>query len=61
MFVFQSTVSFVVVRHPFERLVSAYIDKLEHGHNLREYENLGEIMVMQYRKIPKNIKQAQVS
>ena len=51
----------MVVRHPFERLVSAYRDKLENGNKLWYYETRGEKMVKKYRPIPKDINKNRVS
>ena len=43
--------AFIVVRHPFERLVSAFRDKLErtHGKNQFYYHNWGKTIVQQFR------------
>ena len=46
-----NTTAFLVVRHPFERLVSAFRDKLErtHGNNSFYYQTYGKSMVHQFR------------
>ena len=46
-----NTTGFLVVRHPFERLVSAFRDKLErtHGNNDYYYITYGKNMVQQFR------------
>ena len=46
--------SFIVVRHPFERLVSAYRDKLERS-NVYYYKKYGEKIVQKYRQKAINI------
>ena len=61
VFIFQSTVNFLIVRHPFERLVSAFIDKIEHGNKLFFYIAYGEPIVRRFRKKAENITSAQVS
>lgn len=45
----QNPVSFLIVRHPYERLLSAYRDKFE---NKKKYyhQNYGKFMISQYRK-----------
>lgn len=43
-----TSVSFLVVREPLERLLSAYRDKLEGLHN-KYYKTLGEQIMKQYR------------
>ncbi|XP_058795957.1 carbohydrate sulfotransferase 11 isoform X2 [Phymastichus coffea] len=49
------SVSFLVVRHPFERLLSAYRDKLEHSLPHTFHSKLGSHIVAHYRaKSPKN-------
>ncbi|XP_058452085.1 carbohydrate sulfotransferase 11-like [Malaya genurostris] len=44
-----NTISFLIVREPFERLVSAYRDKLEGSRN-KYYKLLGEQIVLKFRK-----------
>lgn len=51
----QSEISFIVVRHPFERLVSAYRDKLERSHAKNYltdfyYKTYGRKIVQKYRQ-----------
>lgn len=54
------TTKFMIVRHPFERIVSAYRDKLENLNIGREhgaqhfYEKYGKKIVQKYRKGPQN-------
>lgn len=45
----QSSISFLVVREPFERLLSAYRDKLE-GLRNRFYQKLAAQIVKRFRK-----------
>lgn len=47
-----NSVSFLFVREPFERLLSAYRDKLEGLHN-KYYKALGEQITKRYRTINK--------
>lgn len=47
-----SSVSFLFVREPFERLLSAYRDKLEGLHN-KYYRALGEQITKRYRTVSK--------
>ncbi|XP_021702733.1 carbohydrate sulfotransferase 11 [Aedes aegypti] len=47
-----NTISFLIVREPFERLVSAYRNKLEGCRN-KYYKLLGEQIVKRFRKKPK--------
>ena len=42
-------VSFIIVRHPFDRLLSAYRDKLE-KFNKYYYEKYGKAIVTKYRR-----------
>ena len=51
-----NTNAFIVVRHPFERLVSAFRDKLErtHGKNQFYYHNWGKTIVQQFRSLCPN-------
>jgi len=42
-------VSFIIVRHPLERLLSAYRDKLENALPHTHHEKLGMQIVLQYR------------
>ena len=46
--------TFIVVRHPFERLLSAYRDKLERS-NVYYYKKYGEKIVKTYRQKAINI------
>ncbi|XP_016910677.1 carbohydrate sulfotransferase 11 isoform X1 [Apis cerana] len=43
------SISFLIVRHPFERLLSAYRDKLEHSLPHTFHSNLGAHIVWNYR------------
>ena len=51
----KTEIGFIVVRHPFERLVSAYRDKLERTHTPLPrldyyYKKYGQKIVEKYRK-----------
>ncbi|XP_018023701.1 uncharacterized protein LOC108679561 [Hyalella azteca] len=48
----KDTIKFMVVRHPFERLVSCYRDKFQDGLKDYYYEMYGEKMVHLYRPKP---------
>ncbi|KAK3891716.1 hypothetical protein Pcinc_004404 [Petrolisthes cinctipes] len=43
---------FMIVRHPFERLVSCYRDKFENARKAYYYQHYGEQMVSRYRHFP---------
>ena len=45
----QNPVSFIIVRHPYERLLSAYRDKFENKKKYY-YHNYGKLMIKQYRQ-----------
>lgn len=45
----QQSLSFLIVREPFERLLSAYRNKLE-GYRNKYYKILGEKIVKKFRK-----------
>lgn len=53
---FQNTLKLIVVRHPFERILSAYRDKLENSQIGREhgtlhfYNTYGQPIVSRYRQ-----------
>lgn len=49
-----NSLSFLIVREPFERLLSAYRNKLE-GHRNKYYKLLGEQIVKEYRKGNKRV------
>lgn len=46
----KNSLSFLIVREPFERLLSAYRDKLE-GYRKKYYKILGEQIVKKFRKV----------
>ena len=45
----QNPVTFIIVRHPYERLLSAYRDKFENKKKYY-YHNYGKLMISQYRQ-----------
>lgn len=49
-----NSLSFLIVREPFERLLSAYRDKLE-GYRNKYYKILGEQIVKKFRKLKKKV------
>lgn len=51
----QNSISFLIVREPFERLLSAYRDKLEGQHN-NYYRKLGAQIVRRFRKGYKRVR-----
>lgn len=47
------SVSFLIVRHPFERLVSAYKDKIQYALPNSHHQKLGIRIIQKYRKVSK--------
>ncbi|XP_047470657.1 carbohydrate sulfotransferase 11-like isoform X2 [Penaeus chinensis] len=54
------TTKFMIVRHPFERLLSCFRDKFEYGKKSYYYKRYGEKMVRRYRIFPKYISEGQL-
>ena len=48
-------VNFMTVRHPFERVVSAYRDKVEHADKVQYYNVIGRVAKLKYRQIPAHL------
>ena len=48
---FNDSLSFLIVRHPLERLLSAYRDKMEHSLPHSLHRKLGVQIIMKYRPI----------
>ncbi|XP_055621382.1 carbohydrate sulfotransferase 11 isoform X2 [Toxorhynchites rutilus septentrionalis] len=48
-----NSISFVIVRHPFERLVSAYKDKIQYALPNSHHQKLGIRIIQKYRKFIK--------
>jgi chondroitin 4-sulfotransferase 11 len=48
-----NSISFLVVREPFERIISAYRNKFEHGKNTY-YKLLGDQIVKKFRPLTTN-------
>ncbi|KAK7065189.1 hypothetical protein SK128_002678 [Halocaridina rubra] len=59
--VIRSLTSFVIVRHPLERFLSAYRDKFEGASKDYYYLRYGENMVRYYRNFPTNITTKQLA
>ncbi|KAK7078862.1 hypothetical protein SK128_007283 [Halocaridina rubra] len=57
----RSMTRFMVVRHPFERLLSCYRDKFEDAKKTYYYTRYGEKMVRNYRRFPSYITPSQLS
>ncbi|RXG53180.1 Carbohydrate sulfotransferase 11 [Armadillidium vulgare] len=51
----KNTVKFMLVRHPFERLISAYRDKFENATQKYFYKLYGEKMIQKFRDIPQKM------
>lgn len=56
----RSMTRFMVVRHPFERLLSCYRDKFEQAKKAFYYTRYGDKMVRNYRKFPAHITSSQL-
>ena len=52
---------FLVVRHPFERLLSCYRDKFEKANKEYYYDTYGRKMIRMFRKRSQNISFQEVS
>ena len=50
-------VNFMTVRHPFERVVSAYRDKVSRADKLQFYNKIGRLAKLKYRQIPEHLEQ----
>ena len=48
--IYSESVKFIVVRHPFERLVSAYRDKLAGYTRNEHYLDMRKVIIKNYRK-----------
>ena len=48
-------INFMTVRHPYERLVSAYRDKVEHADKIQFYNKIGSFAKLKYRQIPPHL------
>lgn len=46
----ENSLSFLIVRHPFERLLSAYRDKMQYSLPHTYHRQLGNKIIIQYRK-----------
>lgn len=45
------SISFLIVRHPLERLASAYNDKIVHAWPMSFHDKMGSRIVKKYRKV----------
>jgi len=50
--IFEESLKFIIVRHPFERLVSAYRDKLAGYSRNPHYLGMRQLIIQKYRKKP---------
>lgn len=56
----RDTTKFFAVRHPLDRLVSAYRDKYQNANKVWYYINFGQEMVRMFRTFPKHLTKAEV-
>ena len=51
---------FVIIRHPFERLVSGYKDKIENATKLYYFKIYGKNVIRKYRPLPRGVSRRMV-
>ncbi|XP_059060949.1 carbohydrate sulfotransferase 11 isoform X2 [Achroia grisella] len=51
----QDSISFLIVRHPLERLASAYNDKIVHAWPKSFHDKMGQRIIKKYRKLLANV------
>lgn len=48
------SISFLIVRHPLERLASAYNDKIVHAWPKSFHDKMGHMIIKKFRKVSKS-------